>query len=259
LLSLCNILHRYQILNNGERGLENAGSLDKLFYELASESRLDILRELKTKDLKMQEIARQLNLTSTEAFRQLERLSAAMLVQRQPDGAYALTQYGRLELHLAASLEFVSTHKQYFLTHDIWQLPIQFVNRISELAGATLKMGLIESTFKSSQLIGEAKQYMWGISPESLPQPFDAIAKQIPKGVEYRILSPQPSTKLSNLENRTLTDGSAILALTEKEATVCFRFVDGRVDYAGFIGDDPTFLNWVKDLFLYYWDKGKRA
>jgi predicted transcriptional regulator len=239
--------------------LENTESLDRLFFVLASESRLNILRELQTENLKMQDIARRLDLTATEAFRQLERLSAASLVQRQPDGAYALTQYSKLELHLSSSIEFVLKHKQYFLTHDIWQLPLQFVNRIGELSKATLKMGLIESTFKSSQLIGEAQKYMWGISPEPLPQPFDAIAKQIPKGVEYRILSPQPPVWLSNLENRTFTDSPAVCALTEKEAAVCFRFTDGRVDYAGFIGNDATFLNWVKDLFLYCWNTAKRA
>jgi hypothetical protein len=30
------------------------------------------------------------------------------------------------------------------------------------------------------------------------------------------------------------------------------------MDYAGFVGKDPAFLNGVKDLFLFYWDKGKR-
>ncbi len=239
--------------------MENAESLNRLFFVLASDSRLNILRELQAGNLKMQDIARRLDLTATEAFRQLERLSAALLVQRQPDGTYALTQYSKLELHLSSSMEFVLRHKQYFLTHDVWRLPLQFVNRIGELSKATLKMGLIESTFKSSQLIGEAQKYMWGVSPEPLPQPFDAIAKQIPKGVEYRILSPQPSVRLPNLENRTFSDSSAILALTEKEAAVCFRFTDGRVDYAGFIGNDSTFLDWVKDLFLYYWERGKRA
>ena len=95
--------------------MENAESLDRLFFELASESRLNILRELQTKNLKMQEIARRLDLTATEAFRQLERLSTAFLVQRQPDGAYALTQYGKLELHLSSSMEFILKNKKYFL------------------------------------------------------------------------------------------------------------------------------------------------
>jgi predicted transcriptional regulator len=30
------------------------------------------------------------------------------------------------------------------------------------------------------------------------------------------------------------------------------------MDFAGFFGTDPKFLNWVKDLFLHYWNKGKR-
>ncbi len=156
-------------------------------------------------------------------------------------------------------MDFVLKHKQYFMNHDIWRLPCQFVNRIGELSQATLKMGLVESTFKSSQMIGEAKHHMWAISPEPLPQDFDVLSRQIPGGLEYKILSPQPYAKFSNLENRTLSDSPAILALTEKEAALCFRFTDGRVDYAGFIGDGETFLNWVKDLFLYYWEKGKRA
>jgi predicted transcriptional regulator len=68
-----------------------------------------------------------------------------------------------------------------------------------------------------------------------------------------------PPAKLPNLENRTLFEIPAIIALTEKEAAICFHLVGGRTDYAGFFGSDSIFLNWVKDLFLYYWDKGKRT
>ena len=81
--------------------------LDKLFFELASESRLGILFELQTKNLKMQEVAQKLGLTHTEVFRQLQRLSEAMLIQKQPDGAYAITQNGKLLLEFSHSFEFV--------------------------------------------------------------------------------------------------------------------------------------------------------
>ena len=239
--------------------MENREGIERLFFELASESRLGILRKLEEKKWKMNDVARKLDLTTTETFRQLQRLSEALLVQKQPEGTYAITQYGRLVLQLSSSLEFVFKHKQYFLTHDVWRLPQQFVNRIGALSQTNLRMGMIESTTKSSQMIGEAQQYMWGISPEPLPQSFDAIAKEIPKGVEYKILSPQPPAKLPNLENRTLSDIPAIMALTEKEAGISFRFIGGRTDYAGFFGKDPVFLNWVKDLFLYYWNKGMRV
>ncbi len=235
------------------------GEIDRLFFELANTSRLDILRALQTENLKMQEIGRRLDLTATEAFRQLERLSAASLVQRQTDGSYALTQYGKLQLHFASIMEFALKNKQYFLNHNIWRLPPQFVSRIGEISMATLKMNLVESLGRAPQMIWGAQRFMWGMSIEPIPQPFDEIAKQIPKSVEYRFLSPQPPARLPNLENRTLVDGPAILVLSEKEAFVCFRFADGRVDYASFSGNDVAFTTWVKDLFLYYWDRGKKS
>lgn len=238
--------------------METPEGIEKLFFELASESRLGILRKLMEKDWKMNEVARKLYLTTTETFRQLQRLSEGLLVQKQPEGTYAITEYGRLVLQLSASLEFVFKHKEYFLKHDVARLPPQFLSRIGELSQADLMMGMVESTTKSSTLIGEAKRFMWAVSPEPVPQAFEEISKQIPKGAEYRILSPQSPKKLPNLENRTLLDPPAIMVITEKEAVICFRLVGGKVDYAGFFGRDPAFLNWTKDLFLHYWNKGKR-
>ncbi len=107
--------------------MEKNSGVEKLFFELASETRLDILRELKNENLKMQEIARRIDVTATEAFRQLERLSNALLVQKQPDGTFALADYGKLVFQLSSSLEFTSKHKEYFSTHDVTRLPIQFV------------------------------------------------------------------------------------------------------------------------------------
>jgi predicted transcriptional regulator len=58
-----------------------------------------------------------------------------------------------------------------------------------------------------------------------------------------------------NIEWRRVADIPVTLVLSEKEAGIAFRRVEGRADYAGFIGKDPVFRNWVNDLFLYYWNK----
>jgi predicted transcriptional regulator len=68
--------------------------LDMLFYELASEDRIAILKELCQFQLKMQDIARKLDLTATEASRQLQRMSQAKLIKRMPEGTYSTTQLG---------------------------------------------------------------------------------------------------------------------------------------------------------------------
>jgi len=248
--------------------LKNDEGIEKLFFELASESRLSIMCELRNENLKMQEIARRLDVTATEAFRQLERLSAALLVQRQPDGTFAIAEYGKLVLQLSSSLEFVSKQRDYFSTHDIIRLPLQFVNRLNELSQADLVMDTIESLNKGERAFMEAEQYGWGIAEGTIPEHMDSImAERIQKGLKLKFLIPEnrlsanvsPPAMARNLEVRCLSDLPVLVVLTEKEGGVCFSQVGGRIDYAGFFGNDPAFLNWVKDLFLYYWEKGKRA
>ncbi len=248
--------------------MDNDEGIEKLFFELASESRLSILRELQKENLKMHEIARRLDVTATEAFRQLQRLSEALLVQKQPEGTFAITQYGTLVLQLSSSIDFVFKHKSYFSTHDVWRLPRQFVNRIGELSQTSLIMDTIEGLNKGERLFMEAEHYAWAVVEGRVPELMDPIMNEkIRNGLNVRmlflesVLPPNaiPPATLPNLENRTLSDIPAIIALTEKGAALCFHLVGGRADYAGFFGSDPLFLNWVKDLFLYYWDKGKRA
>ncbi len=229
--------------------------IEGLFYELASESRFSILQELKTKDWKMNDLSRKLDLTTTETFRQLQRLTEANLARKQPEGTYTITEYGRLILQITSPLAFLQKNKDYFLTHDISLLPNQFVMRLDELSKVDLISGMVESTTKISTMIGKAQEYMWGISPEPLMQQLEVISKEVPKGCEYRVLSPQLPRKLANLENRTFLNPPLIMAITEKQAAVCFRLIGGKVDYASFFGDDLVFHSWAKDLFLYYWAK----
>ena len=241
--------------------------LKKLLFELASESRLSIMSELQKENLKMQDIARRLDVTATEAFRQLQRLSEAGLVQKQPEGTFTITQYGKLVLHLSSSFEFISKHKDYFSAHDIMRLPPQFVSRLSELSQAELVMDTIKSLNKGEHALKEAQQYGWGIAEGTIPEHMGPIMEgQIQKGLKLRFIIPEnsplanlnPPQMTRNLEVRYLSELPAIVVLTEKEGSICFRQVGGRMDYAGFFGNHPAFLNWVKDLFLYYWEKTKR-
>jgi len=243
--------------------MSNNAGLDKLFFELASESRLSILKELQVETLKMQEIARRLNISPTEAFRQLERLSAASLVQRQPDGTFALAEYGKLVLQISNSLDFISKHKGYFSTHDLMRLPSQFVNRLSELAGAELEMDSIKNLNFGAQAFAEAKQYAWGIAEGTIPEHMIPVMNQrVKQGIQMKMLISKMSLPAGetpkNVELIGLSELPAIVAITEKAASICFMQLGGRIDYAGFFGTDPAFHSWVKDLFLYYWEKGKR-
>ena len=241
--------------------------IEKLYFELASESRLGILREINVAEGKMREIARKLDLTTTETFRQLQRLNEAQLVQKQPDGNYAITEYGRFVLQLSGSFEFIYKYRQYFSTHDFRRLPYQFQNRIGELSGAFLGTDTMENINLAERVTREAEQYMWGGGAEQPLNIGPILMESIPKGVKYKFLFPQrfiqprplPPQMAGTIEWRSFEDLPVNIVLTEKEAGISFCLVGGKADYMGFAGKDPVFLGWVKDLFKYYWEKGKRV
>jgi predicted transcriptional regulator len=247
----------------GRIKLENQ-DLAKLFFELASESRLSILNQLQGENLKMQEIAKRLDVTATEAFRQLERLSAALLVQRQPEGSYAITQYGKLVLGLSVSLDFSFKYKDYFSKHGLSLIPAQFIHRLGELSEATLITDTMETLNKAERMFIDAKQYGWGLAEGVVPELMGPpMTEKLLKGIKFKFLLPQSRLpkeplEIANMELRGIPEVPLVIALTEKEAAVCFRANTGKIDYAGFYGTDETFLCWARDLFLYFWDRGQR-
>lgn len=260
---------KYQCENHslGDKELENNEGLEKLLFELASESRLAILRELQKDNLKMQEIARRLDVTATEAFRQLQRLGTASLVQKQSDGSFTISEYGKLILQLTSSLEFILEHKDYFSTHDVMRLPTLFISRLAELSQANLSTDTVATLNKVQQAFIDAETFGHGIAEGTIPELMaKKMDEKVQKGLDFKFLLPENrfpfdkslSEAPKNVQTRTFSELPATVACTEKFAAICFLQIGGKVDYAGFSGDDPTFVNWVKELFMYYWEKGKR-
>jgi len=237
--------------------------VDELFLELSSETRLSLLRILETSNLKTQEIANRIGMTATEAVRQLQRLTDALLIQRNPDGSYSITEYGRTMLDLAKSMEFVFEHKGYFSTHDLRQIPSQFVSRIGELSKTKLSLDTMETMDVGQRILSEAKEFSFATGEGRAPALMIPIMnEQVRKGVKMKFIVPESQVPTSafapNVETRGLSFIPVIMVVSEREAAICFRFIGGRADYAGFIGADEVFRNWVNDLFLYYWNRASR-
>ena len=238
--------------------------LDMLFYELASEDRIAILRELSFSRLKMQDVARKLDLTATEASRQLQRMSQAKLIERGAEGTYSTTQLGKLLLTLSVSMEFVYNNDDYFLFHDITKIPLPFVNRIGELAQAVLVGDLNLDLARWEELIKNADDYVWVMTPQAMGHLSRVMEDKILEGVKLRSIfsenireakSSLPTGK--NVERKLLPTVPVIMIISEKEASISFPRLDGNAGYPAFFGADAKFLQWITDLFLYYWERAK--
>jgi len=251
----------------GSREEENVYGVEKLYFDLASQSRLGILRALETKPLKMQEIGRKLKLTDTETFRQVHRLSEDLLIQKQPDGLYSLTQYGRLVLRLSRSLEFAYEYRNSLLTRDIWGLPEEFIDRFGELSKTHLNPDVLETINKIYYAVSNAEKYIWviGNSPQDAVGP--KIFEKISQGVSFKFMFHESYSKFykdlpeieGKIEKRSLASVPGTMVCTDKIAGVTIASLDKRADYVLFYGDDPSFMKWARDLFLYYWTLGKHC
>lgn len=239
--------------------------IEKLFFELASESRIDILRQLFDRSWKMHELGESLDLTSTETFRQLQRLSKASFVSKNVDGSYSLTSFGRLVLHLSSSFEFIFRHKQYFLEHDIWQLSPEFIFRIGELKGGILKTELSEVVKMIEEMMRNAEGHIWTLTRQVFAAHAYALEERLQEGVKFRSLHPMAmlpteidySQFKDRIERRYLPKITEVMVITEKEAMFALQLMDGNFDFAAFFGKDPIFKKWATDLYLHYWQQGK--
>jgi predicted transcriptional regulator len=239
--------------------------LDMLFYELASQDRLEILKVLCNSQLKMQDVARNLDLTATEASRQLQRMCLAKLIERGSEGTYATTQLGRLLLTLSASMDMIYKNDDYFLTHNLMSIPLPFVNRIGELLQSALISDLNEDLARWEALTREAEDHIWVMTPQAMKHLSQVMADRLIEGVKVRSIFCEdvkeaktnlPSGK--NVERKLLPFVPVIIIISEKEASVSFPRLDGNVDFPSFFGRDITFLRWANDLYFHYWEQAKK-
>jgi len=239
--------------------------VNALFFELSSNDRTRILSALKEEELKLNDVVHRLDLTATEAFRQLQRLTEASLIERKSNGKYVLTSYGKLVLESSSTLDFVSRFKEYFTEHDAFVLPRGLRARLGELSGCRLitsnteTLNLVDEMFRGAEkkidatvlglevLLKLAKERLqdgvkerWLIHESYLPKAkaFLRSAKQLPE------MRWTPTIRIE-------------MVLTEKVAGVTLPFNKGISSYYSFFGSNPYFIQWANDLFDEEWNKSK--
>jgi predicted transcriptional regulator len=146
-------------------------------------------------------------------------------------------------------------------------LPNQLLDRIGKLSKAEFSSDTMASINVVQRIIREADQYLWAGAAEQPLSIRHILVESIPRGVKYKFLFHkryiQATATLPGMERavewRAIEYIPANIVISEKEAGISFYLPEGKTDYAGFFGKDPEFMNWVKEMFQYYWDKGTRV
>jgi predicted transcriptional regulator len=245
--------------------LEDSEEISKVLFELSSNRRANILFEIGKSSLKMQQIAKNLDMTVTETFRHLQRLSDAKLVAKKVDGTYAITSLGELASGFLSDFNFILKNGDYFLEHDVKILPYDFVKRLGELSEAEFCSEAMSGFNRVRKMVFEAEKFIWTIAEQVDSSHIAPIIEKMSRGMDFKFIMQKELAKaLANAKDAKVLEGSrymehvpVTLVINEKEATVVFRRHGGVMDYMGLFGTDEKFRKWCKDLFMYYWERAE--
>lgn len=253
---------------------EDCESAANGFLELASEQRLAILLKLQNEPTKISTIAKELEATVPEVYRNFERLVKADLISKNSDGSYSTTPIGTIVCSQISLIGFLSENKKYFKNHDFDQLPEKYQQRMGALKKGEHVKGFVKIQEKWKEIYSDAEQYIYNILFE-VPYTSDIIElliKKVNSGVSVRSIFSESAIipkerrhvfdklglkdliQQGKIERKMKESVSTIIILNEKEAGVMFPS-GGEVDMSeAFFSKDKAFHEWCLDYFSSSWD-----
>ena len=235
---------------------------------------MTLLSEIAVEKHRSSQLTAKLSATRQETSKHLMRLRNAKLIEKDSDGFFGLTAFGKIVLNLLPSINFLMQNREYFLSHDISSLPQQFIERLGELQEGEYaeKVGSILAHIQ--QVVQDAEQYIWLMSDHPLGGEGHVTesGKLESSTVTWRIIIPADSSNIDRtrlrasvgthkgrIEYHLIEDPNDIkagIALNEKIAGLTFSDITGKLDFnSGFRSNNPIFRQWCQDLFEYHWSK----
>lgn len=238
--------------------------IEELLFNLASNDRLTLLSKIREHRQRLTSLAKVINASTQECSRHLNRLSDSGYIKKDSDGSFETTSLGKAVLRVLPSIQFLLSHKNYFLSHDLTPIPLSFNERIGELVEGKLVGHFNTVLDHIKRVILEGREFVRLIADQPVVPTStlgNAFASRsvpvrliIKKGADLNMLSAAKSILPEKFEIASLSDVGIAMAINEKLAGVCFLGSDGKLDFGvGFVGFDSSFRSWCCDLFDYYW------
>lgn len=253
---------------------ENDISVSDLLFELSNDIRYDILKLIKSKPKRPSTIASELNLSPSEVSRSFSRLNEARLITKNVDNYYSITNFGEHILHLLEEIEFITLHKDYFISHNSVKIPLEFQKRMSELCDYSMITSFMEFVTEILEILANSKKFIWMYIDQYPLIAMDAISDSLDKGVQIKIIEQRnllgPEVVFEKKHYMQMIDGvpsvqirkrsscDVYLILSDAGGVVAFPTEDGY-DYSGFVTRKNCESSWGSYLFEYYWENSMVA
>ena len=254
-------------------------SLKNIFFIFGNEYRLKIIDALfNKKKLTMTKLAVELGTELSTIQNYVEYLLQNEIIEKDQKGNYKLANLTELLVKQIPSFTFLINNQEYFKEHNFGDLPIHFINRISDLSNSTIVRGYPLIHEKICDMYENCTEYIFNIIHEvdyskDILDLLESKLKNDDKFVTKTIFSQSPiipkkyktiiknynflNFKLNNqIQQKSIDEAKVSLILTDKESILMFpRIEKSIVDTTAILySNDKNFHKWSFDYFSELWN-----
>ena len=247
----------------------------ELLFELSHSVRYGIIKALAEEPLKLTKLGELVGANNPEVSRHLDRLKKARLVEKDPDGLYFITSFGNMIMSILPYLSFVTSHPEFFLEHDLSQLPPEFMCRLGELESCEVIEGMIVNVYRLDEISKDSRSRIFTVSNEFVSEikeeHFAEMDKALAGGLDFKYILQESQLEDKNLMKmaghfdstqdkhfRVVPKVPLFCSICDNEMMIAFLDKKGKVDFSvSFCSSDPEVVRWCEDLLNYLWDRGR--
>ena len=249
-------------MNDPETKVDKQGVHEILRLLACSDLRKNLAEELRDgQKLTLSELSERVGASSPAAVHALREMGKEDLVHQDEKRNYSLTNIGEIivrkleEINLA--ILTLSNERQFWLEHDLSDLPRDFLDRVGCLADSTVLSSTPTDLFKVFStfytLLGNAKEIR-GVSPIFIEDLTNQFVRLVAKDIDIDlVVTPDVlDAILKTADKKELEKalkGKLKLFKIERQPTVAFTVTDYFLQL-GFFRHDGTY-DWSNDLLSY--------
>lgn len=256
----------------------------KTFFELGSAQRIAILYRIEEEKCNLARLSKDLGCTMPEVRRNIIRLTSSGIVDRESNGTFFLTTFGKTILEQIPTLDFLSRNKDYFSDHTFSALPLKFIRRIGSLSNSKLISGLVSVDERLNEIYNRSQEYVYAMIPEVPIDLIESIVARLKKAeTKYfrfsYILSTHATVpkrrkqlleelgfdellKKGTVERKMVNSLLIGVVLNDEQGCVMFPRIqrNNKIEIdmnSMFYGEDPDFHEWCLDYYRYIWHNAR--
>jgi predicted transcriptional regulator len=254
-----------------------SSKVDRVFFELGYQERLDILSLLKDEKATLSTISKQLALPQPEIHRNLARLQKISLIHKDSEGTFSLTPFGRAVIIQIPTFQFLTNYSEYFRTHDFGELTEKFIQSSGSLLQCKLVEGVVNVFEVIRSIIETARKYFYTVTSQAPAELTEFLFSKIEENsLKVKMILPENALvprriaslkekyhfnkqmAMQNVERKMVRKQALAVAINENQCMVAFPASNQEVDFVtAFHGVDDKSHEWCAEYFNHIWEKSE--